>query len=72
MMFLDSEYNTMIARLSCSRFILSHIAILNDRLTGVATTESTEEMKKLETISVEAATEQLRRLLHSLYLLGDL
>ena len=72
MMFLDSEYNTMIARLSCSRFILSHIAILNDRLTGVATTESTEEMKKLETISVEAATEQLMRLLHSLYLLGDL
>ena len=72
MMFLDSEYNTMIARLSRSRFILSHKAILNDRLTGVATTESTEEMKKLETISVEAATEQLMRLLHSLYLLGDL
>ena len=46
--------------------------MLNDRITGVYTTETAEEIKQLEAIPVEAATQQLLRLLHTLYVLGEL
>ena len=54
-----------------SSSILS-IDVLNDRITGVYTTETDEEVTQLESITVEAATQQLLRLLHTLYVLSEL